>query len=476
MENDTPPPWQEDPDDPPEKNSRDEGAEKKEEEPQPGGSLSKLKDVGDRTKSIVDWARKGRAASQAAEGATTAAEAAGAAVEGATAAGEAAGAAGSAATAGSAAAASGTAATGAAGGAAAAAGSAGGSAAAGGAAAGGVAIAPWVIVAIVVVVVIILIFFFFFKGTLSSGDDDTNQTATSQAPPAGNTDQTNKIPGLTLTLTGPISVNNGQDIEYMVSYTYDVSVGKIPVEKIILFDKIPDTARFVSTDGVQTTDSTSTLVSWSLEEPSNQKPFKLILHPTVENVYINNILAAKLAPGAGSGSGTGSATGDPPEFLALVVGQGRNTGVLGDKASFISTIISNSSGLPLTGKETYLGAIYDAGIQYGVNPLIIASIWGTESGFDTAATYPFGCLNPSDAGFTENVTCAAGSLNQLMGTFETHNTGGSLEIPSSIGNTCIYTDAFVYAYEMYAPICHVNDHNDPARGNFTRFYKKFKGI
>jgi hypothetical protein len=115
-------------------------------------------------------------------------------------------------------------------------------------------------------------------------------------------------------------------------------------------------------------------------------------------------------------------------------------------------------------------------MQYNVNPLIIASIWGTESGFDPAATYPFGCLNPSDAGFTENVTCAAGSLNQLMGTFETHNANGSLEIPSSIGNTCIYTDAFVYAYEMYAPVCHVNDHNDPARGNFTSFYKKFKGI
>lgn len=333
------------------------------------------------------------------------------------------------------------------------------------------ALNPWVLAIILAIVGIILIYVFFFSGNTSVNDSDSDSTSPSSTN-GGGTIPAISIPGLTLTLSGPTSVNNGEDIEYTVSYTYDATIGKVPVENIILFDKIPDNSRFVSTDGVQSKDSTPTVVAWSLEEPSNQKPFKIVLHPAADDTYINNVISAKLA----AGIGTGSATGDPPEFLALVVGQGRNTAVLGDRATFISTIISNSSGLPLTGKEAYLGQIYDAGIQYNVNPLIVASIWGTESGFDPSATYPFGCLNPSDAGFNENVTCAAGSLNQLMGTFETHNAGGSLEIVSSIGNTCIYTDAFVYAYEMYAPICHVNDHNDPARGNFTSFYKKFKGI
>ncbi len=333
------------------------------------------------------------------------------------------------------------------------------------------ALNPWMLLAVIVAVFLFFIYMYFFSGHTSIEDTDTQSTALPSTTGGGKLPAIT-IPGLTITLSGPTTVNNGEDIEYTVSYTYDSSVGKVPVENIVLFDKIPDNAKFVKTDGVQASDSTSTLVTWSLEEPSNQKPFKIILHPAADDIYVNNVVSARLAVG----SGTGSATGDPPEFLALVVGQGRNIGVLGDRATFITTVIANSSGLPLAGKETYLGQIYDAGTQYNVNPLILASIWGTESGFDPSATYPFGCLNPSDAGFAENVTCAAGSLNQLMGTFESHNTGGSLEIPSSMGNTCIYTDAFVYAYEMYAPICHVNDHNDPARGNFTSFYKKFKGI
>lgn len=332
------------------------------------------------------------------------------------------------------------------------------------------ALNPWVLAIIISIIGLILVYMFFFSGHSTTGDTDTQ----SSTPPAagGGSIPAITIPGLSITLTGPTSVNNGEDIEYTVSYVYDASVGKTPIENIVLFDKIPDNASFVKTDGVQTTDSKPSLVAWSLEEPSNQKPFKITLHPAAEDIYINNVISARLA----LGSGTGSATGDPSEFLAMVVGQGRNVGVLGDKTTFITTIITNSSGLPLSGKETYLGQIYDAGIQYNVNPLILASIWGTESGFDATATYPFGCLNPADAGFEENVTCAAGSLNQLMATFDSHNSGGSLEIPSSIGNTCIYTDAFVYAYEMFAPICHVNDHNDPARGNFTSFYKKFRGI
>lgn len=453
MKNDTPPPWQDEPDEPPEENAEEE---KDREQQDSSGSLQNLQDIGSRARSALKWARRGKSASQAAEGAASAAETAGAASSAATAGGTAAG---------GAAAAGGTAAAGA----------AGGAATSGTAAAGGAAIAPWVIAAILIVVGIILIYFFFFKSSSSSNNDiSTSQTPTSSTLPGGGAGQASKIPGLILTLSGPTSINNGEDIEYTVSYTYDSSIGKVPVGSIVLFDKIPDNAKFVKTDGVQATDSTSTLVTWSLEEPSNQRPFKIILHPAADDIYINNVVSARLA--AGAGTGTGSATGDPPEFLALVLGQGRNVGVLGDRATFISTIIANASGLPFAGKETYLGQIYDAGVRYNVNPLIIASIWGTESGFDPTSTYPFGCLNPSDAGFTENVTCSAGSLNQLMGTFESHNVGGSLEIPSSIGNTCIYTDAFVYAYEMYAPICHVNDHNDPARGNFTSFYKKFKGI
>lgn len=326
---------------------------------------------------------------------------------------------------------------------------------------------PWVIAIILAVVGVILIYIFFFSHG-SALEDNNSDTATTTAP-GGGTIPPKGIPGLSITMTGPQVVNNGEDIEYTISYTYDVSLGKVPLESILLFDTVPQNASFVSTSGVQAADSTPTLVTWSLQDPANQKPFNIVLHPTVEDSYVQNTVSAKITAGAGGSP-------SPQEFKDLITGQGRNTAVLGDKNMFISTVITNSSGLPLSGKESYLSQIYDAGIQYGVNPLILTVIWGVEFGFDPTPDYPFGCLNPADKGFTENSTCAAGSLNQLMSKFETQNIGGSLEIPSTTGNTCIYSDAFDYAYEMYTPVCHANDGNDPARTNFITFYRKLKGI
>ncbi len=323
----------------------------------------------------------------------------------------------------------------------------------------------WVVVGVIVIVLIFIIIMFHFSGSSESEDDNSGMAPTTTGP--GGPVSAITIPGLTISLSGPTEINNGQDIEYTVSYTYDVSVGKTPIENVALVDAIPINAIFVSTDGIQAADSTSKIVTWSLKDPVNQKPFKIILHPIEDDIYVTNSVSARLAAGSGS---------SPQEFRDLIMGQGRNMAVLGNKNSFISTIMTNSSGLPLSGKESYLAQIYDAGAQYNINPLILTSIWGVENGFDPTPDYPFGCLSPIDKGFTENSTCAAGSLNQLMAKFETQSIGGSLEIPSTTGNTCIYSDAFDYAYEMYTPVCHANDGNDPARANFISFYKKFKGI
>ena len=330
---------------------------------------------------------------------------------------------------------------------------------------------PWVLGAIAIALAILLIYLLFFHN--GGGDDvslDDSQ-ATSSTAPGGVPGSVPSIPGVTVRLTGPDQSQNGADITYEVSVVYDPSLAKVPLENVILFDTIPNNATFVGTDGVQAADSTSSVVTWSLKDPANQKIFHITLRPITNDTYIINTVQAKIAGGGGTGQSK-----DSDEFLALFTGQGRNLSVLGGRTNFINTIILNASGLSLTGKESYLGSIYDAGIKYNVNPLILAGIWGTESGFDPAATYPFGCLNSTDAGFTENVTCAAGSLNQLMSSFEARSATGSLEIPSTIGNTCIYTDPFIYAYEMYAPICHAEDGNWAARGNLISFYKKFQGI
>ena len=331
---------------------------------------------------------------------------------------------------------------------------------------------PWVLGAIAIAIAILLIYLLFFhnSGADLETEDIQNQTTSTSGVP-GAPGAPISIPGVTVTLKGPPTSGNGEDIVYDVLVAYDPAVAKIPIENIVLYDTIPAGATFVSTDGVQAPDSTPSVVTWSLKDPANQKLFHITLRPTANDTYIINTVNARIAAGAGGGTST-----DSDEFLSLFTGQGRNTAVLGGRSNFISTIIANSSGLPLAGKESYLGSIYDAGIKYNVNPLIVAGIWGTESGFNPSATYPFGCLNPSDAGFTENVTCAAGSLNQLMSSYESRSATGSLEIPSTIGNTCIYTDPFIYAYEMYAPICHAEDGNWAARGNLISFYKKFQGI
>lgn len=331
---------------------------------------------------------------------------------------------------------------------------------------------PWVLGAIAIAIAILLIYLLFFHNADVDVDTDViqNQTTSTSGTP-GAPGAPLSVPGVTITLKGPSTSKNGEDIVYEVVVAYDPAVAKVPIENIVLYDTIPIGATFVGTDGVQAADSTPSVVTWSLKDPTNQKLFHITLRPTASDTYIINTVNARIAAGAGGGTST-----DSEEFLNLFTGQGRNTASLGGRSNFISTIIANSSGLSLAGKESYLGSIYDAGIKYNVNPLIIAGIWGTESGFNPSATYPFGCLNPADAGFTENVTCAAGSLNQLMSSYESRSATGSLEIPSTIGNTCIYTDPFIYAYEMYAPICHAEDGNWAARGNLISFYKKFQGI
>jgi len=446
-------------------------------------SSIKRPDLG-KIKKFYDAAKASRATGHATEGLTSAA---GTGAEGAAGAGGAAGASGTAATAGgtaaagSAGAAAGAGGTAAAGGAAAgaagaAAGGAGAAAGAGGAAATtAVAASPvgWIIAGIVIVILIIfLLYMFFFKGSSGDSEDEflQNQSSSSTETP-GSPGTAISIPGVTVNLTGPQISENGVDITYEIAVAYDPTIAKIPIENIVLYDIIPIGATFVTTDGVQAPDSTPSVVTWSLKDPTNQKPFHITLRPTANDIYILHTVAARIASGAG---GVGST--DPEEFLSLFAGKGRNVNSLGSRSNFIATIIANSSGLSLAGKESYLGQIYDAGVKYNVNPLIVAGIWGTESGFNPDAMYPFGCLNPADAGFTENVTCSAGSLNQLMSSYESKGVTGSLEIPSTIGNTCIYYDPFIYAYEMYAPICHAEDGNWAARGNLMSFYKKFQGI
>lgn len=331
---------------------------------------------------------------------------------------------------------------------------------------------PAVIWALVGVFISIIIYMLFFSGAgaLPGGGGSSSN----QPPTTGTTNpKTPPIPGLTLSLTGPNTANFIVDKElgYTVSISYDKTIANTPpIENITVYLDVPANSSFVRASGNNTQNGGT--ISWSLSDTQNQSSLTFVLSPLGDDITIPVKVYAKV-------SGGGSAGGSSPQaFRDLIAGQGKNTAVLGDKAQFVSTILANSSGLPISGKDQYLSQIYDTAIHYNVNPLLLTVIWGIESTFDTTGSvtpYPFGCIVQGDEGFDENVKCAAGSLNVWMKAFETNNVGGSLEIPSDTGNTCIYTDAFDYAYEWYTPVCHYYDGNDPERVTFINFYAKLKG-
>ncbi len=325
---------------------------------------------------------------------------------------------------------------------------------------------------------IVIIVFFFFQDT-DVGKALTGSSEDSPPSQEGGTNPTTpsvpSIPGLTIIVTAQESVQNGQDIEYKVEIRYDPATATTPIERIELYDTLPPGVVFAGTSGNKGINSTDKEITWPLSDPANSGGFTFMLHPYLEDVIIINSVFARIIGGS-SGSGGTSPSG---ELGALVAGQGRNTMPLGDRRSFISTILSRAGGLSLVDKEAYLEQIFDAGQQYRVNPIMLLNIWGTENGFRTDFEHYFGCAvyapNPP-VGFAEGLDCAADALDSLMSQFEKGSTGGSLEIPSTTGNTCIYTDAFDYAYEYYAPVCHSNDGNEPAHVNFISFYKKFMGL
>lgn len=170
---------------------------------------------------------------------------------------------------------------------------------------------PWVIAIILIVVGLILIYIFFFSQGSALEMDDNNNVPPPSAPSIPGGPSVVAVPGLTITLTtSKPQYENGEDIEYTISYTYDTTIGKSPLEDIVLYDTIPTNASFVSTSGAQTPDSTTSVVSWSLKDPENQKPFKITLHPTNADVYITNTISAKVVATGGSASTTDTCGGE----------------------------------------------------------------------------------------------------------------------------------------------------------------------
>ncbi len=115
-------------------------------------------------------------------------------------------------------------------------------------------------------------------GTGKSGKNATMPTGTTTQP----------IPGLTLALSGPDSVENGQDVTYSVQVSYDPSVSTVPIDQITAFETVPQNADFETAGGVYTYDPVSKKISWRLSETDNQQGFTFTLKPSQPDILIQN--------------------------------------------------------------------------------------------------------------------------------------------------------------------------------------------
>jgi len=287
---------------------------------------------------------------------------------------------------------------------------------------------------------------------------------------------------LTLTKTGPDTAIQGQSLDYQINVSYSGSA-----QDIIVQDPIP-----VGTDFDKTTpppaqfDPITRTVTWDLKNiipPQNglisnvNTNLALRLTATANNNFLVNqaqgFVIGETTTG-NNGNGTSPPNTSATDFTTLMTGQGRNVAILGDENAFVASVLKNgaklATGFSSGSYAPQLHQIYQQAAAKNVNPLIIVTIWGVEAGFNLNNT-EFGC-NPFGSGFTSQLSCSVNTLDHWMLAFDQTQKNGSI----SLTGCPPFTDAFIYAYEYYTPVCHSQDGNDASRRNFVLFFKTLFGV
>ena len=162
---------------------------------------------------------------------------------------------------------------------------------------------PWIVGALT----LILIFFLFFNNSDSAKGTSGGSGSGNQPTPlvGGNNPTVPSIPGLSISITGPESINNGEDISYTINVTYDKSLAKTLLENIELYATIPTGAVYKpELSSGEPIEPSATPVVWPLSNTKNQHNFTVVLHPDVVDAYISFTIAARVV-----GGGTGSLVG-----------------------------------------------------------------------------------------------------------------------------------------------------------------------
>lgn len=172
---------------------------------------------------------------------------------------------------------------------------------------------PWVLIAIIgIIVFLLIIFFFFFKKMPQTGTQDAQPTPTVvPSTGGGSTGQRTEIPGFTLTLEAPESINNGELIRYTVNITHDAS-SPVPIDTITVYNNIPNNTTFDSATGNHQHNTDTKIISWPLSDTTNRSSFTFTLRPTEPDSIVRNRVYATTTymstPAEGGGAGTGTCT------------------------------------------------------------------------------------------------------------------------------------------------------------------------
>ena len=294
---------------------------------------------------------------------------------------------------------------------------------------------------------------------------------------------------LQITKTGPDSAINGAELDYQINLAFAGTA-----TDIIIKDPLPAGTEFISSGQKSTCDNgacnqASRTVIWNLKDivplqggilSNVSTALSLKLKATADDSTLVNQAQGEVI-GAGAlpvNPPGGGGPNNPPntssnDFDTLMAGQGRNTGILGDRASFIAAVLKNGSGLAggfSSGQYSdQLGQIYDSAVSKNVNPLIITTIWGVEASFELNNT-EFGCM-PFGSGFAKQMSCSVNTINNLMAEFDDLKSKG----PVYLAGCPTFTDGFLYAYEYYTPVCHASDGNDASHKNFVTIFKQLYG-
>lgn len=157
----------------------------------------------------------------------------------------------------------------------------------------------WWLLGIGIAIIIFIIIFEGGSGAPAGGGETSQPTPQTTAPGVSSP----PIPGLTLTLSAPESIDNGQNILYTVDVSYSPTTAAIPLDQIIVYEDVPQGADFQAASGIYQYDPPTRRISWPLSESQNQNQFTFTLTTTQQNFVLTNSVYAKTTATAPPTSG-----------------------------------------------------------------------------------------------------------------------------------------------------------------------------